>query len=780
MKQRIYLLFLLFLLGYEPLFAQRTVTISGYVREHSSGEALIGASVQATAFVKGTTTNQYGFFSLTLPHQAYYNLRVSYVGYAPVIDRIGVERDTLLTIRLHSDTLSAITVRQQALRTEPGLLSIPVQRLKQIPMLLGEADLMKALATTPGVSIGQEGSSGLYVRGSSPEQNLILLDEAPVYNASHAFGFFSAFNPDAVRHIDLYKGGFPARYGGRLASVLDISMKEGNNQKARQELSIGVISSRFLAEGPLRKGTSSYMVAARTMNTGLLFLPQNIRLWAGKRVENLTNVWFYDLNAKVNHRFNDKSQLFVSVYHNNDFFKYAEQDKSDRTQTTLRWGNLTSTVRYNRALTPKLFGKVTLLYSNFAYQFGGSSRTQVGEDVLLNSISIRNTVRDWAIKTSLEFTPSPAYTLRAGGEQIWHRFYPGRISIVESSRPEFDQPNESRPIYAQEQAVFIENDWQPRSWLRLNMGMRMPYFKVDQTTYLSWEPRLSVGVALLPQLTLKGGLSTMIQSIHQLTSNGIGIPNDIWVPATQKIRPSWSNQRELGIYWTDNKTWRVSAEVYKKRLYYLIDYIQGADLVSDFRRNWQDIVIQPVSGRVRGIEAMVHKTTGRFNGWISYTYANSERQTPAINDGRWYPARYDRRHNLAWVGNYQLTKKWALSANWVYQTGYPVTLPTGAQIGLDGEPRPIYEDRNNYRMPNYHRLDVGATYAFLTRRGRQAAWNFGAYNVYNRANPYYLEPQTLMRKTQNGTPSGSVYDRMEITQQAVLPLLPYVSYQLKF
>ncbi|MCY7351144.1 MAG: hypothetical protein LH606_10810 [Cytophagaceae bacterium] len=597
-------------------------------------------------------------------------------------------------------------------------------------------------------------------------------------------GFYPPYNPDAIKNVDLYKGGFPARYGGRAAAVLDLTMKEGNNQKASQELSVGVLASRFLAEGPIGKGRTSYLIAARQMNTGLIFLPQNIKLWTGGTVSNLTNLWFYDLNAKINHTFSDKSQLLFSAYHNNDFFKTAEQNPSNKSITSLNWGNLTSTLRYNRALAPRLFGKVTLGYSRFNYRMSSETSTKITDDVITNSFTVRNTIQDWFVKAGLEYTPSPSYTLRVGGEQFWHRYYPGRVTVVESSHPEFDQPNASTPIYTQESAAYLENDFQAGSAFRLNLGLRMAKLAVNGKTYPSMEPRLSMALALSPRHTLKLGVSRMRQFMHQLTSNGVGIPNDIWVPATERVPPVLAQQLDAGLYWQlgGKGDWHLSLEGYRKQLLGLIDYPQGTDLVSDFKKNWQDLVITNVAGRVYGLEGMVQKKVGNLNGWLSYTYSVSRRQSFGINQGKWYPARYDRPHSLAAVLNYKITPNWSVSTNFIYQSGFPVTLPVATVVGFNGEPTPVYTDRNNGRMPNYHRLDVGATYRFTTRRNREASWNFGVYNLYGRNNPYYLEPEAIKRQvdTPAGKPLVWQYDRIQINKRAGLPILPYVSYQIKF
>lgn len=766
--------------------AQREmVTISGRVLEAGSGESLVGATVHSRANQSGATTNQYGYFSLRLP-AGQNSVRVSYVGFKASELAFNLQKDTLVTVALSIAELEEVVVREDR-RPDfiKGKLSIPIPLLKKIPMLFGEADLMKALAYTPGVMVGQEGSSGLYVRGGSPEQNLILLDEAPLYNPSHAFGFLSVFNPDAVKNIDLYKGGFPARYGGRASSVVDITMKDGNYQKYKHELAVGLISSRFLSEGPLRAGKASYMIAARQMNTSLIFLPKYIRMWAGKPLDQFSSLWFYDVNAKVNYKLSQKDQVHVSLYTNRDFFTSIEQYSNiRRNSTSLNWSNTTASVRYNRILAPRLFGKVTGFYSHFDYEMRNKNIIPLDETILRNEYQLTNKINDFGLKAALEFIPTNRYTLRVGIESIRHSFYPGKVSFIDSSHESVIASNDSKRIPAVESAVYTENDLDIHKYLKVNIGLRLSQFKVDEQNYYGIEPRLSVGIPFHEKHTLRFGFARMNQYIHQLSSNGVGVPNDIWVPATKSISPVTSQQVDLGWQWEigGKGAWSTSIEVYRKRMFNLIDYPQGTNILSDFKHNWQDLVTTRGIGLMRGVEGMIQKKEGRLNGWMSYTYSKSERRFDGINDGNWYPSRYDRTHNFSTVLNYKLSPRWAVAGNWTYQTGYPVTLPKAAGLDLSGQPTAIYVYRNNQRMPAYHRLDMAFTYNFLTnKRQREAAWNFGVYNLYNRANPYYLEFKTLYKNT--GTPPGNVtstFDRNQITKQSVLPFLPYVSYQIKF
>lgn len=754
------------------LLAQK-VTISGRVSEANSGEVLINANIILVGEGNGTQTNQYGYFSLTLPVGSH-ELRCSYAGYKPFSLKKNFQEDTILNISVETFMLNEVVVKSDINSKEDkpvGFINIPIQQLKRIPMALGEMDLLKALAMTPGISTGGEGTAGLNVRGSNPDQNLVLLDEAPVYNTSHAFGYLSVFNPDAIKNIDVYKGGFPSRFGGRLASVLDITMKEGNNQKKAGDLSLGILSSRFLKEGPLGRQTS-YLIAGRLMNTFFLQLPTHIKTLTGGEVDGVPSLWFYDLNAKINHRFKDNSQLYFSIYSNYDYYQNITQRNGNSDNVILNWGSQTASLRYNKIFSGKLFGKISLVYSNFKYRLAGETiKTQLNEKIK-NAYGLSNSIRDIGLKTSIEYNYSPSFTQRIGLEYILHLIAPGQLEITKDNVKQDVSLNQNVKIPSQESALFLENEVSPLSFLKFNVGGRISNLSVNGASYTNFEPRLSAKISINQNNGLKLGYTQMQQYLHQLTSNGIGIPNDIWVTATEKVAPSKATQIDAGYYLTFGKddNWELTLETYQKNFTQLIDYRQGSDVVSEFNVNWQDIIVKDVIGKAYGFEVMIQKKQGKLNGWLSYTNAISQRQSSEINKGEWYNARYDRRHNVAVVLNYQLTPKWAFTTNFVYQTGYPVTLPEGAYMGTDGYVKLYYSGRNNARISDFHRLDIGATYNFKTKkRQRDAAWNLGIYNVYNRKNPNYLEIDGLIRGTQ-----------LSIKQQSLLPILPYFSYQVKF
>ena len=644
-------------------FSQSRIIVKGKVVEKESGEAVVGASVYWGDKLQGTTTDQYGYFILsnTLGDS---EIHCSYPGYHRFSLHLILKKDTSLIITIEPTTLQEVVIKDIPINRQAGFLNIPVNQLKRLPMLLGEADLLKALALTPGVMTGQEGTSGLYVRGSSPDQNLVLLDEAPVYNTSHGFGFLSVFNPDAVKNIDLYKGSFPARFGGRTASVIDLTMKEGNNQKKKKELTLGVINSRFLVEGPIKKNTSSYLIAGRLMHTALLQLPKHLKLMTGQPVQDFLSFWLYDLNIKANHTFNDKGQLFFSLYSNYDFFKNASQRSDVSNSSLLRWGSLTSSLRYNRLFSSKLLWRIIGTYSRFNYQIQTYESRKTKDEPIINEVSLNNSIRDWGFKTAIEYTLSNYYMVRFGAEHIFHRYFPGQIRVVLDNEPSDIAINKNTPIYTQESALYAENNWNTKQ-IYFNAGLRYSILNVNNHLYTNWEPRAAFTWKIAQGNSLKLGYSRMQQYTHQLTSNGVGLPNDIWVPATLNIPPIRSNQVDIG--WNsvldEKHNWQLSVEGYYKKMDDLVDYQYGSDIIVDYQKNWQEIVISGVQGRAFGLELMIQKKQGKWNGWGSYTYAKSVRQTSQINNGFWYASRYDRRHNIALVGNYQLTSKWSFALN---------------------------------------------------------------------------------------------------------------------
>lgn len=779
--------FLLIFLLISTITFSQNVTLNGHVTDAKTGEAIIGANVRSDEkSSSGAVSNAYGYFILTLP-SGNSRLTISCVGYESMVLDLHTTIDTTLNIHLStaSHELDEVLVEAKSTlsQSSAGYLSIPVNRLKAVPILFGEADIVKALAMTPGVTTGNEGTTGLLVRGGTPDQNLILLDDAPVYNTAHLFGLVSIFNTDAVKNVEMYKGGFPARYGGRLSSIFDISMKEGNKVERKTERTIGLISSRMFWEGPLslkdkHYGKSSYLIAARTSYLTLFLLYK-----AGKS-RNYFNYWLYDLNAKINYQVSPQSQVFLSLYHGNDFYSAGERSGDDRGRMGLSWGNTTVTTRFNRIVRPKLFLKSILSFSRYHYGISTKSFEKDGrkweEKSFIKSSSI---VNDLTNKTSIEWFPGSGHTFRAGVQASLYRYRP--MSVKTSiALPSDSVSRMNSPIATNEVAAFIEYELSVGDWLKTNVGGRAVNMHVNSKNYGNLEPRAVINLVLPGDFALKGAYSRMNQYIHLLTGNSVGLPNDVWVPATGTIKPSFSEQYTVGVSKTVGNQVEISIDAYDKSLSNLIDYSTNSSFLMSFNKSWQSLIEQNGVGRIRGIEVFINKTRGDFTGWIGYTLSRNERRFDKINQGTWYPSNFDRRHVISLVGSYTAPiTNTTFSASWVYQSGAPVTVPIAVHKEFDegqeiylGRPTFIYGARNGVRLPAYHRLDFSISFD-LKRRGRMT---LGVYNLYNRVNPYYLTVN-LQPTTRPTAPFYAYTDFVgSVNKVGVLPFLPYFSHTVKF
>lgn len=780
------LLILMLFLVSQVSVAQR-VTLSGYVTDKMSGEALMGTTVFDTRQSAGVATNRFGYYTLTVtkPTKVWF----SYVGYQTVTVDVVAARDTVVPVRLvpgvsQLAAVSVSAVAENAIINQPlGLVTIPISQLKAVPALLGETDIIKALALTPGVTVGNEGTTGLQVRGGTPDQNLIILDDATVYNVSHLFGFVSTFNPDAIRSVDLYKAGFPARFGGRLSSIVDITMKEGNNQRRRSEASLGLVSSRLLLEGPLSdslRGRSSYFVSARSSYFTLFLLPTLIAFQTSPRGQ-YANYWLYDVNAKANHQFRDGSRLLVSLYNGNDVWAAQEGSRTDRSAFKLNWGNTTASLRYTKALLKNLFLRSTATFSRYHYGLETQARTrQNNEWATVQRFNATSTIRDLTTKIALEWNPRPSHRVQTGVELIGHRFQPTRIATTYAINPDSLARINAR-VAATELATYVEDEFTPARWLRSNVGVRAVSYRLANQTYSYAEPRLSLNLLPTHRLSVKLAYSRMHQFVHLLSSNSIGLPNDVWVPATRSVPPQASDQLSAGLaYSFPSQGVSVTLEGYHKKSTGLIDYQTGSNFLTSFNRQWETTVERDGIGESRGLEVLVLKTQGRLTGWVGYTLARHRRRFDRIDQNRWFDATFDRRHVFSLTGQYVISQRINASATWIYQSGQPTTVPIALQENISQEatayPLLIYGDRNNFRMPAYHRLDVGVTIRHTTRRSREAQWSFGVYNAYNRINSFYLDFDKGVLRTANGHEIGVDY---KVVRQAVFPVLPYVSYTLR-
>jgi len=784
MKNNQFKLFIWALLFIPNLLISQTITISGYVQDKASGEKLIGVNIYDTQAQTGTVSNTYGFYSYTCNGNA--ELEISYVGYANQTITINSKKDTILNIDLSGETvldqieISATKTKRIQEETQMSTIDVPILQIKSIPALLGEVDVLKALQLLPGVQSGGEGQSGFYVRGGSPDQNLILLDGIPVYNASHLFGFFSVFNADAIKDVKLIKGGFPARYGGRLSSVLEINMKEGNSKEFKGSGSIGLVSSKLTLEGPLVKDKTSFIISGRRTYIDLLAKPFIKKGFSEDGQSGDTGYFFYDVNAKINHKFSDKDRLYFSFYGGEDkfFFNTKETfgDNRDVVDTGLDWGNTTAALRWNHLVTNKLFINSSLTYSKYNLDTRAKYGTEFtnpadNEEISLSYIS---GIRDIAGRIDVDFVPNPQHYIKYGLNTIWHTFIPGTFNLKQidpSRNQDFELQLGQDNIGTAEYSAYIEDDYKVNSKLKINGGLHFSGFNVQGKNYISLQPRISSRLLLDEKSSLKASFATMRQYIHLLSFEGIGLPTDLWLPTTKRVKPQDSWQFALGYARTLGE-FEFSVEGYYKEMKNVISYKDGSG-VFEFS-DWEDRVTQG-DGKSYGLELLLQKKLGRLTGWLGYTLSWSTRQFEELNFGKEFPYRYDRRHDISLVLSYKLSEKISLAGSWVYGTGNAITLANAKYSGLvtnidrvSGFTASYYKDRNDFRMNAYHRMDIGINFT-KKKKKFERTWSFGAYNAYNRKNPFYIY-------SDYDYDSGSE----KLKQASLFPIIPYFSYNFKF
>ena len=778
----------------------RKFTISGYVTDGTSSETLIGTNIFESHQNQGTTTNPYGFYSITLP-EGETSLRFSYLGYATETRQFTLSKDTLMDIRMQGNTqLQEVVVVSDraeagAMATQMGSIEIPMTQIKSTPSILGEADVMKAIQLMPGVQAGVDGSAGLYIRGGSPDQNLILLDGVPVYNVDHMFGFFSVFTPEAVKKVTLFKSSFPARFGGRLSSVIDVRTNDGDMQKYHGTLSIGLLTSKFNLEGPIVKGKTSFNISARRSYLDLLakpFMPNDEKY----------SYYFYDINAKINHKFSDRSRLYLSVYNGKDHFATNFGGNTDlKDGSKMNWGNTIISARWNYIFNNRLFSNTTVSYNNYLFDINSYTNNQYssinGETTIINrySADYRSGINDWNYQIDFDYTPTPVHHVKFGTGYIYHRFRPEVMTSKISDKTDntvdrdttYHNIANSR-IYAHEISAYMEDNIKVNSRLRLNLGLHFSLFHVQKQSYFSLQPRVSARYQLSKNIALKGSYTQMSQYVHLLSSMPIAMPTDLWVPVTKKIKPMRSHQYSLGGYYTGIKGWEFSVEGYYKDMRNVLEYKDGVSFFGS-SSGWENKV-EMGKGRSAGIEFMAQKTLGKTTGWLSYTLSKSDRKFAkgGINNGEWFPYKYDRRHNINLTVNHKFSDRVDIGASWVFYTGGTSTIPeekTAIIIPTDGSydgafttenngfptirEESYVEHRNNYRLPASHRLNIGVNFNKKTKHGIRT-WNISLYNAYNAMNPTFV-----YRTTNNNEPNKPV-----IKKYTILPLIPSFTYTYKF
>jgi hypothetical protein len=723
--------------------AQKKFTIDGTVKDASTGETLIGASVKLQELQhNGAITNGYGFFSLTAL-AGNYTLVISYLGYETIQQPIKLDKNSQVDIRLiNSNTLKEVSISSKARKNENidnpqmGVNRLDLSQINNVPVIFGEKDVIKTIQLLPGVKSTGDGNTGFYVRGGNSDQNLVLLDEAVVYNASHLFGFFSTFNSDAIKDVSLYKGGMPAQYGGRLSSVLDIKMLDGNDKNFNIQGGIGLIASRIKIEGPIVPNKSSFMISARRTYADMF-----LKLSPDSNTRG-ASLYFYDLNTKFHYRFDDKNTVYFSGYFGKDVLGLKDNFGTN-------WGNQTATIRFTHIFNNKLFLNSSLIYSNYDFQ--------IQSFLADNDFKVRSKIRDFTLKEDFQYFVSDKNTLYFGFNGTHHGISPGDISSSAGSEV---NPQTIQERYGIEASAYISDDWKITDKINVLYGVRYSAFALlgpgkfttysatdvpmfyqmysggeIVKTYLNPEPRFSVSYKLNDQNSIKASYNRNTQNIHLISNSTSSSPSDLYVMSSNNIKPGISDQVALGYFKNlANNQYEFSSEIYYKDMQNQIDYKNGAQLIAN-----QDVESQLVygDGRAYGVELFFKKRYGRLNGWIGYTLSKTENRFNGVNDGHYFPATHDRTHDVSVVGIYKLSNRWTLSSTFVYGTGNAVTYPHG-KYHIGGLTTFYYADRNGDRMPAYSRLDLGATLEGKQHKRFHSSWTFGLYNAYNRKNPYTI------------------------------------------
>ncbi len=786
-----YLLLIVLLFPLSAAAQEKTTTakftISGFIKDSLNGETLIGATVAVSGKTKGINSNQYGFFSLTL-EAGEYLIACSYIGYQPKLFVLKLDGNKQINIEL----LPRINLSQEVIvstkkrdanvkNAQMGKFVLPIEQIKNVPAFLGEVDLLKTIQLLPGIRNAGEGSAGLYVRGGGPDQNLILLDDAPVYNTGHLFGFFSIFNADAIKNVTLIKGGMPAQYGGRLSSVIDIAMKEGNNQKFQVEGGIGLIASRLSIQGPIKKDKASFIVSVRRTYIDALtkpFIKQGSQFYG-------SGYYFYDLNAKVNYRLSEKDRVYLSGYFGRDVFNFVNGKQS--LNVNIPWGNATGTLRWNHVFNKRLFGNTTAVYNDYNFTFKAAQNNF--------EVKLASGIRDLSLKQDFDLYPFTGHKIKFGGLYTYHQFTPSVVTGKQDSV--VFTPNNAQIKYANEAALYIQDDWEVNDKFKINAGLRYSGFqqigaykiyktdangnRLDSTVfkkgqsvknYGGFEPRVTMRYALDDETSIKASYTRNLQYIHLVSNSGTTLPTDIWVPSTYRVKPQISNLYAAGLFknFKDN-TYETSVELYYKKMQNQIEYQEGytpntledTETFFTFGKGWS-----------YGAEFFINKTKGKLTGWVGYTLSWTWRQFAALNFGDKYPAKYDRRNDLSVVGTYELNSKWKFSAAFVYGSGNAATLPQRFYL-VNGVLTQEYSRINQYRLPAYHRLDLSAILTPKKNANRKwkGEWVFSIYNTYSRQNPYFIYFD------QDGSALNGTL-KVQAKQVSIFPIIPAVTWNFKF
>ncbi len=788
LKLRILLICLVIFIGINA----NAQTISGYVRDSITGEALIGAIIKTSDSKKGTATNAKGFYKLPLP-TGNYTLIVSHLGHLNAQQNIVIAKQNItLNFNLSSTVVStkeAVITGQRTnvnvTSTEMSRVELTGEQVKTLPVIFGEPDVLKAITLLPGIKSGGEGGTGFYVRGGGPDQNLVLMDDAVIYNPSHLLGFLSVFNTDAVKNVEVIKGGMPANYGGRLSSILNVGLREGNDQKYVTNGGVGLISSRLMFEGPIQKGKSAFMIAGRRTYIDALVKPFLTE------EQSANGYYFYDFNAKAHFNINDKNKLVFSGYYGRDIFNF-KSPTNQLVKFQVGWGNAAASLRWFHSFHKKLYSNTILIYNRYDL----NNQFDFGD----NGFKLSSGLEDWNVKQDFYYTPDKNHTIKFGGQYIYHTFTPG-IATGQVGTITIDQRINKQ--YAHEYALYAMDEFKIGKRVTINAGLRAVFFTQvgpftervfnDEgiqvgdgktfedgetiVTYPGLEPRLAGTFLLNSNTSVKASFTQTYQFLHLATTSGAQFPSDLWVPSSRLVKPQLAYQYAVGLFKNFNENaYETSIEAYYKPMYNQIEFKPGANLF--FNQNLENEMIFG-QGLSYGVEFFAKKKFGRLTGWFGYTWSRSTRQFDELNQGKSYFFRYDRTHDLSLVASYQFNKKWSGTLVFVYGTGNAATLPTSRytyQPGFDlteNQPKfnfvDVYDKINDFRLPAYHRMDISFTYYQRKTETFESSWNFSIYNLYNRANPYfiYFVPDIEAQKVR----AYMVY---------LFPILPSVAWNFKF
>lgn len=789
------------------LWAQ-SYTISGTIVDKETGETLIGATVLDLRSKKGTVTDLNGHYSLTLKSDSV-NLRITYVGYSPIYENFFLDQNSTFHYKMNPciELKEVVITAEKVSDVKSSQMSaydVPIEKIKSIPVLFGEADIVKAIQLLPGVQSGNEGSSGMYVRGGGPDENLFLLDGVPLYNVNHLGGFFSAFNTDAVKSVTLYKGSFPARFGGRLSSVLDVVSNNGNNQQLHGNASIGLISAKFNLEGPIVKEKTTFCLSGRRTYADLVLLPV-IKALSKKNLESSSlnaGYYFYDINAKVTHKFSDRSRLFGSFYMGSDYVYGKIQtatslDEDQYMGFKNRWGNILGALRWNFELTPKIFMNTTVSYTRYNNSMYGSIEKEPSGSSTAQASTMSGQydsgIQDLTARVDFTYAPNPNHDVKFGTYYTRHWFTPevmsGQVNYFDQVQMndtlKVDTATGTRILPANEFVLFGEDDWSINDIFKINYGLHLSGFQVQNSFYPSIQPRVSARVLITDDLSLKMGYAFMNQYMHLLSTSGISMPTDLWVPVTDRVAPMKAHQVGLGLFYSWSGIADFSVEGYYKHMSNLLEYKDGATYFGS-SADWEDLVVMG-DGWAYGVEFLIQRSIGKFTGWIGYTWSRTmhkfDREGQVLNGGKPFPAKYDRRHDVSIVLSYKFNEKVDVSATWVFSSGNACTLAMQKYTQATDDPDDYgatnnYNDlsyissRNNFRMPNYHRLDVGANFhrTFKNKRLHRTI-NVSIYNCYNRLNPYMIYSSEQYSYQGYGT---------ALVQLSLFPIIPSAAYTFYF